>query len=213
MLFWERGPQRSLSFFLGFSRPRAFLIVCRLAACGADAFICGLSRPGAFSACWFFLSPFPFLKILILVLRRAYPCGALRRPRGAPTFWPAESRQRLAKEGCAPFGIPRCGRAGACFARNSREGGAEPAAASRRRASALDLHVRRVRACFWGLRPLPPRFPKGKARRSCAQRSRAWEKVESQNRKRKVKPKPAHHSRMRMQQSQKLNKTATPPQI
>ena len=25
---------------------------------------------------------------------------------GAPTFWPAESRQRLAKEGCAPFGIP-----------------------------------------------------------------------------------------------------------
>ena len=34
-----------------------------------------------------------------------FPFDALR-PRRAPTFWPAESRQRLAKEGCAPFGIP-----------------------------------------------------------------------------------------------------------
>ena len=40
-----------------------------------------------------------FLKFLI------FPFDALR-PRRAPTFWPAESRQRLAKEGCAPFGIP-----------------------------------------------------------------------------------------------------------
>ena len=47
----------------------------------------------------FFLSFLPSLKFLI------YPFDALR-PRQAPTFWPAESRQRLAKEGCAPFGIP-----------------------------------------------------------------------------------------------------------
>ena len=46
-----------------------------------------------------FLSSLPSLKIL------SFPFDALR-PRRAPTFWPAESRQRLAKEGCAPFGIP-----------------------------------------------------------------------------------------------------------
>ena len=40
----------------------------------------------------------------------SFPFDALR-PRQAPTFWPAESRQRLAKEGCAPFGIPPGGRA------------------------------------------------------------------------------------------------------
>ena len=45
------------------------------------------------------LSSLCFLKFLI------YSFDALR-PRRAPTFWPAESRQRLAKEGCAPFGIP-----------------------------------------------------------------------------------------------------------
>ena len=65
-----------------------------------------------------------------------YSFDALR-PRRAPTFWPAESRQRLAKEGCAPFGIPPGVRARVPSAQ-PREGTAEPAAASRRRASAPD---------------------------------------------------------------------------
>ena len=39
------------------------MIVCRLAACGADASICGLSRPGAFSARWLFLSPLRLLNL------------------------------------------------------------------------------------------------------------------------------------------------------
>ena len=67
-----------------------------------------------------FMIPFMFSLIFDLSLRRGgglfsilftpikfliYLFDALR-PRRAPTFWPAESRQRLAKEGCAPFGIP-----------------------------------------------------------------------------------------------------------
>ena len=67
-----------------------------------------------------FMIPFMFSLIFDFSLRRGgglfsilftpikfliYLFDALR-PRRAPTFWPAESRQRLAKEGCAPFGIP-----------------------------------------------------------------------------------------------------------
>ena len=60
----------------------------------------GLAAPGAF---------LPFCYTFDALLKNfTFPFDALR-PRRAPTFWPAESRQRLAKEGCAPFGI--CGRA------------------------------------------------------------------------------------------------------
>ena len=65
--------------------------------------------------CGLYLPSLPAFKFL------NYSFDALR-PRRAPTFWPAESRQRLAKEGCAPFGIPPGGRAGAAFGHNSREG-------------------------------------------------------------------------------------------
>ena len=52
-----------------------------------------------------FLSESLLLSLLCFLKFLIYPLDALR-PRRAPTFWPAESRQRLAKEGCAPFGIP-----------------------------------------------------------------------------------------------------------
>ena len=66
--------------------------------------------PGLF--CYLF---YAFLKFIFIPLTRLPFLSSLKifsfsfdalRPRRAPTFWPAESRQRLAKEGCAPFGIP-----------------------------------------------------------------------------------------------------------
>ena len=105
-----------------------------------------------------FLSSLRFLKILLFPSTRggaftflihftpiklfSFPFDALR-PRRAPTFWPAESRQRLAKEGCAPFGIPPGGRARVPSAQ-PREGRAELLAAYAAGASALDL-LRRCR--------------------------------------------------------------------
>ena len=69
------------------------------------------------------LSSLPSLKFFI------YSFDALR-PRRAPTFWPAESRQRLAKEGCAPFGIPPAV-ALECLRHNRARGVTELLAASR----------------------------------------------------------------------------------
>ena len=71
-----------------------------------------------------FLSSLPSLKIL------SFPFDALR-PRRAPTFWPAESRQRLAKEGCAPFGIPPLAVALEWLRHNRARGVTELLAASR----------------------------------------------------------------------------------
>ena len=76
-----------------------------------------------------------FLNFLI------FPFDALR-PRRAPTFWPAESRQRLAKEGCAPFGIPPCGRARVACGHNRARGVTELLAASRQE---LPGDLRRLR--------------------------------------------------------------------
>ena len=78
-----------------------------------------------FDALGAFFIPLPFFKILL------FPFDALR-PRRAPTFWPAESRQRLAKEGCAPFGIPPAGgRARVACGHNRARGVTELLAASR----------------------------------------------------------------------------------
>ena len=73
------------------------------------------------------------------------------RPRRAPTFWPAESRQRLAKEGCAPFGIPPLAVALECLRHNRARGVTEllaayAAGASGRFAKALPQKPFRTRS-------------------------------------------------------------------
>ena len=75
-----------------------------------------------------FLSFSPSLKFLI------YSFDALR-PRRAPTFWPAESRQRLA-EGLRPYRYPLCGRARVACGHNRARGVTELLAAYAAGASA-----------------------------------------------------------------------------
>ena len=81
-----------------------------LKAAPSMGFFGAQGAPGLF--CYLF---YAFLKFIFIPLTRLPFLSSLKifsfsfdalRPRRAPTFWPAESRQRLAKEGCAPFGIP-----------------------------------------------------------------------------------------------------------
>ena len=75
-----------------------------------------------------FLSGSLLLSLLCLLKFLIFPSTRSGRA-GAPTFWPAESRQRLAKEGCAPFGIPPLAVALECLRHNRARGVTELLAA------------------------------------------------------------------------------------
>ena len=93
-----------------------------------------------------------FFILFTLFKNFTFPFDALG-PRRAPTFWPAESRQRLA-EGLRPYRYPLAvalARPAAAIRAPKeaiKSGTAEPAAASRRRASALDLRGLRRKSRF-----------------------------------------------------------------
>ena len=129
-----RGVFANTGGIMGFSgeAPPAPVFDLQAAPAGRRSFW-GFGAPG-FSVGKLVCSPAPFLKnfslsfdalgallgasappafllgnlfVLLRLFLKIFLCPSTRSGRaGAPTFWPAESRQRLAKEGCAPFGIP-----------------------------------------------------------------------------------------------------------
>ena len=130
-----------------------------------------------FDALGAFFIPLPFFKILL------FPFDALR-PRRAPTFWPAESRQRLAQGSFTPLRIPGpkwgAGRPPletpkSSLARQTRPNSSPLARLELRcrwgkpRARARSPRLPHLhRFGFGGFAPLPPRFPNGDVCRSCA---------------------------------------------